>query len=312
MKVHRIPTAPIAAVVAALLIAAPGCSLADSPDSPAPDTPAAATSGILTVLSSGAQLTYGVIDPSSGHYSQLVTFKLVGAQQQAADDDIAVSPDFTKYAGVDRSTGAARTVAGWFDPQGKFTAVAQLDTPGPFGGAGSTTEAIGFDRAGNYYYRSQSSAGYAVFKVPAGSTSGAQQVPLSSDRAQAGAWLNFDGTMQFGCTVGVHNWLGPDAVVSASGRYQIDKWNVTGRDKFGCPVTDSGHELLPSTNTTNVSDAVGSPDGTKVAFLYADSAAAHGVDIYIVAADGTSQPTKLAVQFPSPQPYEGLTLLRWS
>ena len=126
--------------------------------------------------------------------------------------------------------------------------------------------AIGFDGAGNFYYKkkSQASTHSQLFELAAGSTTNAQEVTSAgTSAADSSAFLNFDGTMQFNCNP-VLSWLGPNAVVFQSGHDQIYKHEVTGRTKQGCPIEDNEVRLLPATNTVGVREPVGKPDGTQV------------------------------------------------
>lgn len=266
-----------------------------------------ATSGILALFNESAKSTYGYIDPASGQYSEAASFKTVDVQVTSYEA-LAASPDLTKLA-VSKDVGGHRSV-GWIDNDGQFTNVTQYVDPGPFGGSAPSYTPIGFDGAGNFFYQqnAQGQLHPLLFELPAGSTANPQdvssQVPVWADGLKA--FRNFDGTMRFGCRGGF-SWLGPNAkvMVMAPGT-QIDRSDVTPDPRSGCPDMSSsgGVPLLPATNDERVTNAVGSPDGTQVAFQM-------GASLYIVGADGGSQPTKLDV------PIEGrmfgwMTLLGWS
>lgn len=267
-----------------------------------------ATSGILALFAESSKWTYGYIDPSSGQFSEAASFKTVGVQVTSYDP-LAASPDLTKLA-VTKDVDGHRGV-GWIDTDGQFTNVTPHVDPGPFGGNGPSYTPIGFDGAGNFFYQQneQGLPNPLIFELSAGSTTNprdvSSQVPhWGSDGLEA--FRNFDGTMRFGCRGGF-SWLGPNAkvMVMAPGT-QIDRTEVTPDPRTGCPDMSSGGgvPLLPATNEERVTNAVGSPDGTQVVFQM-------GTSLYIVGADGSSQPTKLEVPFEGRQ-FTFLTLLNWS
>jgi hypothetical protein len=210
------------------------------------------------------------------------------------------------------------STAGWIDAAGNFTAVTPAVTPGAFGGIPPQFTAIGFDGAGNFYYKSDSrNDKYSeVYKLAAGSTTNAQKITLTPPNAanQGGAFLNYDGTLQFGCSSPVRSWLGPNAIVSEVGSMgvsnQIVKWIVTGHEQGGCPITGKDANLLPSTNMASVANAVGNRDGTQVAFKYGNGD--HNTSsLFIVATDGNSQPKKLTLSNITENQLAGMTLLKW-
>lgn len=223
-------------------------------------------------------------------------------------DELAASPDLTKLA-VTKDVDGHRSV-GWIDADGEFTNVTPYKDPGPFGGDGPSYTPIGFDGAGNFFYQ-QNEQGLPtplLFELPAGSTSNPKDVSSQVRSWAEGlkAFRNFDGTMRFGCRGGF-SWLGPDAkvMVMAPGT-QIDRTDVTPDPRTGCPDMSSagGVPLLPATNEERVTNAVGSADGTQVVFQM-------GTSLYIVGADGSSQPAKLEVPFEARQ-FPSLKLLGWS
>lgn len=64
--------------------------------------------------------------------------------------------------------------------------------------------------------------------------------------------------------------------------------------------------MLPETNTALVSDPVGSPDLSEVAFIYTNADDTRS--IYVVSADGSGQPRKIdTVEWPS----ESAHLVGW-
>ena len=279
-------------------------------------TPGAAKSGILVV--SGR--TYGFIDPNSGKYSAVVTFNVPtdALTQPSTFPALAASPDLTKFAASKMING--ELAAGWINSNGQFTAVTTSASPGPFGGLAPSYTAIGFDRAGNYYYKknSQGAMYTEVYEVPAGSTSNAQQVAVTPPgAADHGVALNSDGSLLFGCENMTGNWLDANTMVMAiAPGTQIAKVPVASRSAGGCPNLPASGEvpLLPSTNTAQVHDPVANSDGTKVAFLYDDPDRVHHnfVTVYTVGTDGKSQPTLVNLSESDAKKLQVPTLLRWS
>jgi hypothetical protein len=297
---------------------------AEAPRAPAAGAPAAspagAKSGIL-VMNSYTH-NYGFIDPSSGTYSEAVTFHLPstgptpGSSYQASThSELAASPDLTKFA-VDL-TAMTQSAAGWVDSSGKFTSVTTPAAGGAFAGNPPSYSAIGFDKAGNYYYEknSQGAMYTEVYEVPSGSTSNARQVSLNHNANNHVVTLNADGSVLFGCENMVGSWLDANTrvLVVAPGT-QIAKVALTSRGPGGCPVTGTQVPLLPSTSTAQVHSPVANSDGTKVAFLYDDPDRVHHnfVTVYTIATDGQSQPTMVNLSESDAKKLTGATFLRWS
>jgi hypothetical protein len=297
---------------------------AGAPSGGAPQaSPGAVKSGILALTSVGNKRTYSFIDPNSGRYSEAVTFIIptTGSVQPATYPALAASPDLTKFAVS--STINGQLMAGWIDSNGQFTAVTTPAAGGAFSGNPPSYSPVGFDVAGNYYYEknSQGAMHTEVYKVPAGSTSNAQQLTLNPPGAadQGGVALNADGSLLFGCSNMDGSWLNADTrvMVIAPGT-QIAKIPLgpasaaTGR----CPYLPSTNEvpLLPATNTAQVHDPVPNPDGTKVAFLYDDPDRVHHnfVTVYVVGTEGNNQPTKVNLSDSDAKQLGAPTLLRWS
>jgi hypothetical protein len=291
-----------------------------SPNGPANVAPGPVhlTSGIMTLSSVGNKRIYGFIDPNSGKYSEAVTFTIPsnGSVQASSFQALAASPDLTKLAAT--STVNGQSAAGWINSSGQFTAVTTSVVEGPFGGNPPSYSAVGFDGSGNFYYQSysQQSLHAQMFKLPAGATGNPQEVTAKgAQAAQLNAYLNYDGSMQFGCNP-VGSWLGPNAIVFvAGGATQIDKRLITGTDPstdcpaFGGHVQDT--PLLPATNTVHLRDAVGNRDGTKVAFFY-DDPKQNVPSVYVVGTDGQSQPVLVNLSESDAKKLIGATLLRWS
>ena len=305
--------------------ATPGSAGPDQTSAPnasasVPLSPGAVTSGILAFVSNGNKQIYSFIDLNSGKYSEAVTFTIpsAAAAQARPAPRVAASPDLTKFAVTSMVNG--QSMAGWIDPSGQFTAVTTSTTPGAFGGNPPSYSAIGFDGAGNYYYKknSQGAMYTEVYKVPAGSTSNAQQVTLTPpSAADHGVAVNSDGSLLFGCETSGYSWLNANTVVMAvAPGTQIAKVPLAGRFPGGCPNLPgaSGVPLLPASNTATVHDPVANSDGTKVAFFYDDpDRVKHNFPtLYIVGTDGKSQPTMVNLSESDAKKLAFATFLRWS
>ena len=134
--------------------APPGTAGADqNASASAAPSPVKVTSGILALGSVGNKRIYGFIDPNSGQYSEAVTFTIpsTGSVQGSTFPRLAASPDLTKLAVSSMANG--QLMAGWIDSSGQFTAVTTAADGGAFGGIPPSYVAIGFDGAGNYYYK---------------------------------------------------------------------------------------------------------------------------------------------------------------
>lgn len=283
-------------------------------------SPVALTSGILALTSSGNVRTYAFVDPNSGKYSEAATFTIptTGSVQASTFPAVAASPDLTKLAVTSMTNG--QSAAGWIDSSGHFTAVTTSVATGPFGGNPPLYTGIGFDKAGNYYYKenSQGAMYTEVYKVPAGATGNAQKLtvtpPAAADRGVA---LNSDGSLLFGCDNMTGNWLDANTMVAAiAPGSQIAKIALAGRGPGGCPITPASNEvpLLPPNNTALVHDPVANPDGTKVAFFYDDPDRVHHnyPTVYTVGTDGKSQPTLVNLSESDAKKLTGAAFLRWS
>jgi hypothetical protein len=305
--------------------AAPGGAGADQPSTPnasasAAPSPAKVTSGIMAQSQGGNKWIYGFIDPNSGQYSEAVTFTVPAnaTAQGVPFRALAASPDLNKFAVTSMVNG--QTMAGWIDSGGQFTAVTTAADGGAFGGIPPSNTAIGFDGAGNFYYKknSQGARYTELYEVSAGSTNNPQQVTMTPPGAvDRGAALNSDGSLVFGCENMTGNWLDANTMVMAiAPGTQIAKVAVASRGKGGCPVTPANNEvtLLPATNSAMVHNPVANSDGTKVAFFYDDpDRVKHNFPtVYIVAADGKSQPTVVNLSESDAKKLTGATLLKWS
>jgi Protein of unknown function (DUF2510) len=283
-------------------------------------SPVKVTSGILALSLVGNKRIYGFIDPNSGHYSEAVTFTIpsTGSVQGSTFPRLAASPDLTKLAVSSMANG--KLMAGWIDSSGQFTAVTTAADGGAFGGIPPSYSAIGFDGAGNYYYKknSQGAMYTEVYEVSAGSTSNPQQLTMTPPgAADHGVALNSDGSLLFGCENMTGNWLDANTLVMAiAPGSQVAKVAVAGREKGGCPITPASNEvpLLPATNSAMVHDPVANSDGTKVAFFYDDpDRVKHNFPtLYIIGTEGKSQPTLVNLSESDAKKLTGATLLRWS
>jgi hypothetical protein len=305
--------------------AAPGTAGADQTSTPnasasAAPSPVKMTSGILALSSVGNKRIYGFVDPNSGQYSEAVTFTIptTGSVQGSSFQALAASPDLTKFAVTSMANG--QSAAGWIDSSGQFTAVTTSVAAGAFGGNPPSYSAIGFDGAGNYYYKqnSQGAMYTDVYEVPAGSTGNAQKLTVTPPgAADHGAALNSDGSLLFGCENMTGNWFDANTrVMAIAPGTQIAKVALAGRENGGCPITPASNEvtLLPTTNTAQVHDPVANSDGTKVAFFYDDpDRVKHNYPtVYIVGTDGKSQPTLVNLSESDAKKLTGATFLRWS
>lgn len=306
--------------------AAPSSSAAAQTSAPtasasATPSPVKVTSGVLALSSIGNKRTYSFVDPASGHYSEAVTFVIpsTGSTQGSGFPELAASPDLTKYAVTSMVDG--QSAAGWIDSSGQFTPVTTSTATGAFGGNPPSYKAIGFDGAGNYFYEqnSQGAMYTEVYEVSAGSTSNAQKLTLTPPGSgDHGLMLNADGSMLFGCdNETAARWLDANTLVMAiAPGTQIAKIAIASRGPGGCPIAAAENEvtLLPTTNTVQVHDPVANSDGTKVAFFYEDpDRVTHNFPtVYVVGADGNSQPTLVNLSESDAKKLTGATLLRWS
>jgi hypothetical protein len=266
------------------------------------------TSGILAVSGTpGDVFSYGFIDPNSGHYSKVASFD-VSKCVCSGTGQIFISPDFKKFAFTKNVDG--HQDAGWTDTSRNFTDVTPHANPGAFGGRPLDFIAIGFDGAGNFYYQSKDND---YFKLSAGSTGNAEKI-LHDNRTFA--YLSYDGTVEFpikSCIQPI--WAGPNKMLDVSGightantGTQIYKADAVEDTSTGCFKPANPVPVLPATNTTTVENAVSNRDGTQVAFKFDNQAG--GVDLYVSATDGSSEPKKLTLSNIN-TPLATITLLNW-
>jgi hypothetical protein len=294
---------------------------------PSPSSPRI-TSGILTLgnVNSTGKRTYGIIDPSSGAYSEVATFNPATYEnsrspQTIMNPTLAASPDLTKVAVTTGIKG--QSVAGWIDTSGNFTNATPASMLDPSGSNRLAVFSIGFDNAGNFYYRKEVDNLHSdIYEVAAGSTTNARKIKSEATREEyATPWLDYDGSMHFGCdplrlpNQGI-SWLGPNAIVFPA-EQGISKAEVTGHDQKGC--LQLGKKILIVPSEFSIYTAVASHDGTKVAVMSAKVLTSGGVPqgrqgaigLYIAAADGSSQPTQLNLPNLTAQQLGAMVLLKW-
>jgi hypothetical protein len=290
------------------------------------------SSGIVMVnnANSTGKRTYGIVEPNSGSYSDVATFNpdqtpSHGNGSIMPPQTLAASPDLTKLAVT--TLGGGQSNVGWIDISGNFTAI----TVEPTASSSEGMFSIGFDGAGNFYYWTgpvhlSDTHDADIYEVPAGSTTNSRKIKSGAGSGDYhGAWLDYDGSMHFGCDPetqpnAVVTWFGPDSILK---RYSngINKAEVTGRDQKGC--LKLGEEIPLWSGGFDISAAVASHDGTKVAFrgrkvisTTANSGSLPTVTysdtgIYIAAADGSGQPTRLNLSNLTSQQLEAMILLKW-
>jgi Protein of unknown function (DUF2510) len=287
---------------------------------------AAPTSGILVMSGdSWDKADFGYIDPSTGKYGHASSFAL---KEPDDADAVEISPDLTKYATskVDKSTGGSAynppSRVGWIDSSGKFTAVSPAAPPATDfqQSAPPTYVQPVFDGAGNFYYWSQEGQTHHLYKVPAGSTSNAQEVTPTPTWGPS-TLRNFDGTLRWGCNPISGKWLGPDSRMLAmpvndpssglsTGKYAVFKIPLT-TIADGCPWVDQINnkdqtKIVDLGIEFQVGQPVANPDGTKIAFF--DSGTPGGM--YVAGVGGDSKPTRIGSRSDLNLP--NMKLIRWS
>jgi Protein of unknown function (DUF2510) len=299
-----------------------GASGTGTPGTAAPGT---VTSGILVESgNSGDEASFGYIDPATGKYTKVSTFK-VG--ETAFDPDVPeLSPDLNRYAVRKSDNAAASSTArvGWIDTSGKFTAVSPA-TPAPTDfprSAPPTYDGPVFDGAGNFYYWSHQDGTNHLYKVPAGSTSNPQEV-TPTPKFQQYPIRNPDGTLQFGCapirgmwlgsgnrvTVTVNIGLSTSPTTPSSQGFVIAKFPVT-QATDGCPLVDSGNQNAVKVfdlGIQNANQPVPNHDFSKLAFYVGNAPGG----IYIVDVDGNGQPAHIASDSQLKN-LPNLKLIRWT
>lgn len=271
----------------------------DQGGAPSPPTPAAPSSGLVVeTFDLPNTVTIGLIDASSGVYSEYASFPIGPSQVVSNQDrnwnvDFALSRDLARYATYATEDGVVH--AGWVDASGNFTDVnAGAGPPDAFGGAAPHFSPVGFDKQGNFFYEAGTSGpGNAgtFYKLQKGSTSNPEVVGQRNTAGPQKLGLDGNGEMvvyTYECFQRVA-WLNPAEYLHVVGDAQIYRTAVADAPGIGGCDSPTGRPLLPETNTSFVSNPVASPDGTRVAFLLG------GDSLYIVDADGSTRPSPVNV-----------------
>ncbi|WP_327145371.1 hypothetical protein [Nocardia sp. NBC_01327] len=271
-----------------------------------------ATSGILTQIFVGTgsvgHMNYGFIDPSSGKYSQVASFDVSACSNTCDSGNVlSASPDLKRFAFTKKVDG--HDSAGWIDAGGTFTNVTPAAALGPFGGTQPDFESIGFDGAGNFYYRQPATPVDNYYEIPAGSTSNPQAVGHGH---LGGPYLNYDGTIVFPTAdCGTLIWLGgPTKVIDAKDT-QVYRSDVVKDPATNCFTASNRTPLLPTTNTAGISNPVSNHDGTQIAFKYLDTQGTGQTSVYVVTVDGSSPPKKVDLPTITNAQLSSMTLMKW-
>lgn len=240
-----------------------------------PPPPAVAT-GIVVEKWQPQSVIIGMIDPTTGDYTDYTTFAASVAKfdLNAEGPDYKLSEDFTKYSTVLHLPGGINH-AGWVDRNGLVTDVnTNVPKLTAFGYASPDFYDVGFNRAGNYYYSdydpNNTTGAPEIFELPSGATEGGQPIRGRTPIGPGNGTINwqFDGNGELqqyrpDCTPS-GNWLTPDEYL------QVQNFSVEGStysQLFKTKVCGGeGVALLPVTHSSVVLDPAGSPDGTQVAF----------------------------------------------
>ncbi|WP_232000739.1 hypothetical protein [Mycobacterium kyorinense] len=291
----------------------------------------APTSGLLVMSNDSSGLNFGYIDPDSGKYAVVSTFKAGGAGSGVTNALEQVSPDLTKLATVqtdDSTAGSSMSSpprAGWIDTSGKFTAVSPAAPPASDfqQSLPPTYSSPVFDGAGNFYYRATQGNGIEnvhLYKLPAGSTSDPQEVTPTPKNAGT-PLRNPDGTLNFDCPDLPGQWLGsdsrmtvattiglPGSSTSSSSGFAIVKYPVA-TSGSGCPTVNQNNQDATKVfdlGIQNVSQPVANPDGTKIAFINTNSPGG----LYVVDVGGDNKSNRIAAQ--SDLDLNQMTLIGWN
>lgn len=295
-------------------------ALSSGPGGGAPSSGSGTPKSGILVMSGG---DVGYVDPGTGKYTHISSFGTGAGDAEA----LTLSPDLTRMAILKSVNdpnnplgGQAR--AGWIDTSGKFTAV----SPAPPAATDFQQSlpprysAPMFDGAGNFYYWSTEGNTFHLYKVPAGSTSNAQEV-TPTPKSQNNPLRNYDGTLNFGCPAIPGKWLGPDSRMavapnigfpdsptSPSSGEVIAKYPLT-QTSDGCPwvdVTGQNKTKIFDLGIQNVDQPVASPDGTKIAFFNSNTPGG----LYVVDLKGDGKATRIAAK--SDLNFGNLKLIRWN
>ena len=298
-------TCLVGAVATTLVIGASlvtvGCSQQQQKTTPAApptasETAPAVATGIIVEKWQPQSVIIGMIDPTTGKYTQYTTFAASINKFDPNSDgpDYKLSRDFTRYSLVVHLPGG-REHAGWVDRNGVVTDVnAKVPKVNASGSVSPSFYDVGFDSAGNFYYAAYDPDTTGIpetFELPNGATEGGEplrdRTPIGS--GNAGVHWQFDGNGELQlyhteCAPSSGNWLNSEEYLEAEnfsgGGTQLYKSKVCGGDRVA---------LLPATYNSVIVDPVGSPDGTQVAFK-------RGTDeLWVVDATGNGTPRQMKV-----------------
>lgn len=211
-------------------------------------------------------------------------------------------------------TGNLRTIAGYIDESGSFhDMTATAPAVGDFDASMDFLPSFGTDN--NFYFARKPESGTGnittLFRVKDGSST-AETVDLKESSSTY--VLQNDGTATGDTLPGHNHWFwddkrgtecyDPDDMSSSNMCVRTDGSRLTTYSAPPYQATPSPsaieeRDLLPESSTRKVRTAVFSPDGTKIAFLAADSTGAKDpggkalFDLYIVGVDG-GEATKVA------------------
>jgi hypothetical protein len=281
-----------------------------------------AKSGIVVSSSDEKGINFGYIDPSTGKYTHVSTFN-TGSQGSGS-----LSPDLTRLAASKKDDDTTRYVThvGWIDTSGKFTSVSPAPPPAADFQQSQPPiyEGPAFDGAGNFYYWERQGTTTHLYKVPAGSTSNAQEITPTPQNFQGGVapLRNYDGTLHFGCPEIPGAWLGPDKRMavgtttglpgspadSSSEGYAIIKYPLI-TSPSGCPALNQNNQdgaKVFDLGVQPVDQPVANPDGTKIAFYNSNSPGG----LYVLTIGGDSKPTRIATKSDLNLP--NMKLIGWS
>lgn len=278
-------------------------------------TPARPTPPVGIVVQShidGFEPEIGVIDPTTGEYTEIATFDLPAGTSGLSDsyprNVTETAPDYQRLAITTREG------AGWMDRFGKFTNVNAEAAPGPFGGSAATYRAIGFNGRGDFFYeRSHADSGREVYRLPSGQTGTGLKEPTTDLLA---AWITRDGNGELvmgstACLIAPGSWVSPTEYVFGEESTPIYGTSGKGTQIYrtstatGACASDQSTALLPEANTSQVSNPIVSPDGASVAFLR------NRDEIWITNTTGGAEPRQLVVKGTSLD-FSNANLIGWT